>query len=149
MSNKKIITLCSSAAFFKQGFEIGEELVKLGFKVKYPYTAMKMKDNGDFRVETYKTWFKDAKNYKKKTWLIKNHFKKVIESDAILVLNYPKNGLAGYIGGNTLAEMVIAFHYKKPIYILNPISENLGFKEEVYGLESIFLNGDLKKISLK
>jgi len=149
MKNKKIITLCSSAAFFKQALEIGQELSLFGFRVRYPYTALKMKANGDFRIETYKTWFKDSKNYKKKTWLIKNHFKKVIESDAILVLNYSKNDICGYIGGNTLAEMVIAFHYKKPIYILNPISEELGFKEEVYGLEPIFLNGNLKKITLK
>ena len=55
----------------------------------------------------------------------------------------------GYIGGNTLMEMAIAFHYKKPIYILNPISEKLGWKEEVLGMHPIFLNRAVEKISLK
>ncbi len=146
MKKGKKICLCSSAAFFEQGFVIGAQLQKLGFKVVYTYTALKMRQSGDFRVETYKTWFKDSSTYDKKTFLMKNHFRKVIASDAILVLNYKKNGLPGYIGGNTLMEMAMAYHYKKPIYILNPISEKLSFKEEIYGLGSIFIEGDLTKI---
>ena len=64
-----------------------------------------------------------------------------------MVVNYEKNGIDGYIGGNTLIEMAIAYHYKKPIYILNSISDKLGFKEEVLGLHPIFLNGEAEKIS--
>ena len=148
MPKKKTIVLCSSAAFFKQCIDIEPELKKLGFKVLQPYTAMIMKKSGDFRVETYKTWFKDSSTYDKKTFLIKNHFAKIIKGDAVLVLNYEKNGIPGYIGGNTLAEMAIAFHYKKPVYVLSPILDKLGIKEEVYGLGSIFINGDLKKIKI-
>lgn len=143
---KKTIVLCSSAAFFKQVLVVGKQLEDAGFKVAYPFGALAMKKSGDFVVEHYKTWFKNANHYNKKTFLIKNHFRKVIRGDAVLVLNYKKNGMPGYIGGNTLAEMVIAFHYNKPIYILNPISEKLNFKEEVIGLGSIFIEGDLKKI---
>jgi len=146
MKIKKTITFCSSASFFKQNLEVEKQLNALGFRVKLPYTAMKMKRSGDFRVETYKTWFKDPKSYARKSWLIKNHFQKIISSDAILVLNYEKNGIDGYIGGNTLIEMAIAYHYKKPIYILNPVSEKLGFREEVLGLQPIFLNGKVENI---
>lgn len=148
MKTKKTITLCSSAAFFRKALEIEVRLKKLGFRVKLPHTALKMKQSGDFRVETYKTWFKNKKDYAKKRWLISNHFRKVIASDAILIVNEKKNGIEGYIGGNTLMEMAIAFHYKKPIYILNPISERLGWKEEVFGLQPIFLNGILEEITL-
>ena len=65
---------------------------------------------------------------------------------APLVLNFAKNGVDGYIGGNVLMEMGLAFHYKKPIYILNPVSPKLGFLEEVLGLQPVFLNGKLEKI---
>lgn len=147
MKTKKTITLCSSASFFRQNIEIEKQLNALGFRVKLPYTAMKMKRTGDFRVETYKIWFKDPKNYARKSWLIKNHFQKIISSDAILVPNYEKNGINGYIGGNTLIEMAIAFHYKKPIYILNSISDKLELKEEVFGLLPIFLNGKIENIN--
>ena len=77
------------------------------------------------------------------------HFKKVLEADVILVTNFEKNGMPGYIGGNVLMEMVLAFHYKKPIFIYNSISEDLGIKEEVYGLNPIFLNGDLNTLKNK
>jgi hypothetical protein len=48
---------------------------------------------------------------------MKGHFKKVLDSDAILVTNFEKNGVEGYIGGNVLMEITLAFHYKKPIFI--------------------------------
>src|SRR3989338_6317137 len=142
---KKTIVLCSSASFFKKLFEIKRRLEALGFQVKLPYTAMKMKHSGDFRVETYKVWFRNPKSYARKSWLIRNHFQKIISSHAVLIVNYEKNGIGGYIGGNTLIEMAIAYHYKKPIYILNSISDKLGFREEVLGLQPIFLNGDAEK----
>ncbi len=147
--NKKIITICASATHFKKALEIADQLHTMGFKVKIPKTAGIMKKNSDFEVSHYKTWFKDNQDYHKKTKLIKGHFKKVIESDAILVTNFEKNGISGSIGGNTLMEMTVAFINKKPIFVLNPIDEKLGIKEEVYGLQSIFLNGDLSLISTK
>lgn len=146
---KKIITICSSASFYKQLFDIEKELKKLGFAVKVPKTANIMRKRNNFDVNVYKTWFGNKKDYKIKTQLMKLHFKKVVESDAILVLNFEKNGIQGYIGGNVLMEMVIAFHYKKPIFIYNDISEDLPIKEEVYGLEPIFIQGNLDIISQK
>ncbi len=148
MKKKKSIAICSSAAFFKQALEIEKQLKKMGFAVKLPHTALKMKKSGDFRVETYKIWFKNPKNYGRKSWLIKNHLQKVKKGDAVLILNYEKNGVPGYIGGNTLIEAAIGFHYKKPIFVLNPISDDLSFKEEILGMQPIFLNGNLKKIKL-
>lgn len=144
----KTITVCSSAAFFKKAFEIEKKLKELGFNVKLPHTALKMKQGGDFRIEVYKTWFKNKKDYSRKRWLIENHFRKVISGDAILVINEEKNGMKGYIGGNTLMEMAVAFHFKKPIYILNPISEKLGWKEEIFGLHPIFLEGKIERLLL-
>jgi hypothetical protein len=146
MKKKKIITICSSAAFFKQALEVEKQLKKMGFAVKVPYTATEMKESNNFRVETYKIWFKDPKQYARKTWLIKNHLRKVKSGDAVLVLNYEKKGIPGYIGGNTLIDAAIGFDRGKPVYILNPISPDLGYKEEIYGLQPIFLNGDISKI---
>jgi len=145
---KKIITLCASASHFKKVVELEEELRKLGFIVKIPLTAAKMKKSNNYDVGFYKTWFKNNADYKKKTLLIKDHFKKVIEADAVLVVNAEKNGIEGYIGGNTLMELTLAFHYKKPIFVLNNISEDLTIKEEIFALNAKFINGDLKKIKI-
>jgi hypothetical protein len=146
---KRIITICSSASHYKQVLEIEERLKKQGYQVKIPKTAILMKRTNNFDAVSYKTWYQDKKDYKKKTALMKSHFKKVVESDAILVVNFEKNGLEGYIGGNVLMEMMLAFHYNKPIFIFNNISEDLGIKEEVYGLNPFFLEGDLIKIQKK
>ena len=80
---------------------------------------------------------------------MKGHFKKVLAADAILVVNYEKNGVSGYIGGNGLMEMMLAFLHKKPIFVYNSISDELNIAEEVYGLNPIFINQDLSMIRRK
>lgn len=143
---KKEIVLCSSAAFYKQMIEVENELKKLGFKVSVPITTNIMKKSGDFKVENYKTWYKNAKDYKRKTFLTKHHFNKIVKGDYILVLNYEKNGTLGYIGGAVLSEMALALYFKKKIYVLNPIPKGLSYEEELYGMLPIIINGDLSLI---
>lgn len=146
---KKTITICSSGSHYKNVIDIEKQLLKLGFKVLIPNTAKIMGKNNNYDINLYKTWLKDKKDYFKKTKVMIAHFKKVIMADAILVTNFDKNGIKGYIGGNVLMEMTIAFHYKKPIFIYNDIAEELSIKEEIYGLIPIFINGDLEIIAKK
>ena len=148
-SRKKIITICASVSFYRKVGEIEKELKELGFKVKIPVTVHIMRKNKNFKASDYKTWFKNKEDYKIKTRLMKDHFKKVLEADGILVLNYKKKSTPGYIGGNVLMEMTLAFHYKKPIFIYNEISDQLNIAEEVYGLNPIFINRNLNLISKK
>ena len=145
MKKKKTIVICSSASFYKNVIQVEKDLKKLGFFVKIPNVANHMKKTGDFDVSKIKTWVKNPKDYDKKNALMVTHFKKIKVSDAILVVNNKKNNIDGYIGGNVLLEMMIAYEYKKPIYIMHPVSEYL-LTEEVYGLLPIFINGDLTKI---
>jgi hypothetical protein len=144
--NNIAITICASAAFFKQVVEIKKELKKLGFDVKIPKTAGLMKKNKDFDVSHYKTWVKDTRDYYKKAALIRGHNKKIVESDAVLMINLDKNNIKGYIGGNGLMEMGLAFHFQKTIFIYNPIDDKIFFKEEIYAMQPVFINRDLKKI---
>lgn len=148
-SEKKVITICSSASFYKDVIDLQRQLQKMGFSVKVPNTATKMARANNFDVESHKTWYQNKADYGKKTKLMKDHFKKVLEADAILVYNKEKNGISGYIGGNGLMEMTLAFHYKKPIFIYEPISEKLSIAEEVYGLNSVFINKNLNLIAEK
>jgi len=141
-----IITLCASVAFYQHVIEVEVKLRELGFDVIIPQTARRMAETGNFSVDQHKAWYRTG-DYSLKTKLIDDHFKEIEKGDAILVINDTKHGLEGYIGGNVLMEMTIAHYLKKPIYILNPISEDLPIKEEVYGLNPIFLNGNLTKIN--
>lgn len=145
-AKKKTIVICSSASFYKQVIEVRDILKKLGFKVLVPLTAGKMERSGDFKVETYKTWFSDSNAYDRKRFLTKHHFNKVAKGDAVLVLNYEKNGKSGYIGGAVLMEMGLALHLGKKAYILHPIDESVSYKEEILGMLPVILNGDLELI---
>lgn len=144
--NSKTITLCSSVSFYKDLLEIEKQLKKLGFKVKSPKTAGIMAKNKNFNVSDYKTWFTNKDDYKKKTALMNEHFKKIINSDVILVINNEKNGIKGYIGGNVLMEMTVAHINKKPIFLWNNISSDLSIEEEVRGLNPVIINRELSKI---
>lgn len=143
--NQKIV-ICASASFYREVIKIEEELKKLGFEVKVPLTARKMKRSGNFEVESYKPWMERPKGYKRKAYLTTKHFKEVEKGDVVLVLNYRKNGKDGYIGGAVLSEMAVAFFLKKKIFVLNPIDESSSFKEEIYGFLPTIINGNLKKI---
>lgn len=83
----------------------------------------------------------DDKTFTKiKNRLTKENFKNVEICDALLILNNNHRGIKNYIGGNSFMEMVIAFYLKKPIYILNPIPENMPYTEEIKSLYPIIVN---------
>ncbi len=78
--------------------------------------------------------------------LIRRHYNLINNSDAILVLNFEKNGIKNYIGGNTLIEMGQAYVNNKKIFLLNTIPD-MQYKEEIEALQPIVINNDLSKIN--
>lgn len=83
----------------------------------------------------------------KKTYdLIRKHYEKIKEADAILILNYEKKGVRNYVGGNSFLEMGFAYILKKKIFLFNPIPKMEFYFEEIKAMEPIILNGDLSKI---
>ncbi len=143
----KTITICSSANFYKQVNEIKKELEALGYTVLVPQSALKMEASGDYEVSHHKTWFGNADDYDKKAELMRAHFDEVVKGDAVLVVNNEKHGVQNYIGGNVLMEMAIGFHLHKPIYLLNDIPTESPFLEEIVGMGSVPLNGDLRQLT--
>ena len=57
-----------------------------------------------------------------------------------------KKGIKGYIGSNTLMEPSIALFLEKKIFFLNPIDDDHPHFEELVGINSVILNGDLDKV---
>jgi hypothetical protein len=66
--------------------------------------------------------------------------------DALLVLNLDKNGIANYIGGNTLMEMGFAHVLNQKIFLYNPVPEISFYKTEIEAMKPTIINGDLSKI---
>lgn len=145
------ITICGSIAFYDEMLNLQSELEKLAHEVKLPPSHVRDESGKEIPVKEYYALRKDNSNesvdwiWMKKRDAMKRHFEKVEWSDAVVVANYDKNGIKGYIGANTLMEMGLALHLNKGIYLLNPIPE-VSYKEEILGMQSIILNGNLRLI---
>ncbi|MFH1423348.1 MAG: hypothetical protein ABIG29_00080 [Candidatus Nealsonbacteria bacterium] len=144
------ITICGSIAFYKEMEETKAQLEKLGHEVKLPPSRF---NNGSGQPISASQYYEIRKTsldnegwvWDTKEMAMRMHFDKVDWSDAILVLNYAKNNVPGYIGGNTLMEAGIALFLNKKIYLLNSIPE-ISYKEEILGMKPVVINGDLSRI---
>jgi hypothetical protein len=74
--------------------------------------------------------------------LIRKHFDTIKLNVAILVVNIEKNGVKGYIGGNTFLEMGFAHILNKKIFCLYPLPD-LIYTSELIAMQPVILNGDL------
>ncbi len=145
------ITICGSIAFYGEMLEAKVTLESLGHEVILPPTVVKDKNGDLISVEKYYEIRKTASAselwvWDRKSELILDYFEKEKWADAILVLNHDKNNIPGYIGGNTLMEMGIAFFLKKKIFLLNPVP-NINYQEEILAMKPVVLSGDLAKIN--
>jgi hypothetical protein len=151
------ITLCGSIGFYKEMEAARDQLLGLGHEVKISELALETPaEYGGGKKVYFGKYIEDNggidafpagnKIWDLKEGAIRDHYEKIDWGDAILVINEEKRGIAGYIGGNTLIEIGVAFYSKKPIYILNPVSSELSYKVEILGMKPIMLNGDLSLI---
>lgn len=67
-------------------------------------------------------------------------------ADALLVLNYDKNGIANYIGGNAFLEIGFAYVLGQKIFLLHPAPDIPYYKTEIAAMRPIVLEGDLARI---
>ncbi len=148
------ITICGSIAFISEMVEMKNRLEKMGHEVAIPPVTVPGPDGKPIpAIDYYK--HKKALMADNGAWIWKNHsqrivdhFQKVEWSDAILVLNHDKNDIEGYVGANTLMEMGLAFHLKKPIFLLNKIPQ-MSYTEEIFGMKPVVIGGDLSKLLLE
>ncbi len=136
------IFLAASMNFYRELVEIESKLLALGFEVEIPVSAKTMKAKNDFVVEH----FKGATTSTQKGIYIKENFKNIAKSDAILVINNEKNGIHGYVGPNVLMEIGLAYHLGKKIFVWNQYPENAPYKDELLALGVEVINQDLKEI---
>lgn len=147
------ITICGSIAFLPEMKNIQSQLEKLNHTVYIPQIQLKNELGDIISLEEFyilrnldenknnpNSWIWDRKND-----AILEHFKKIENSDSILVLNYKKGEIDNYIGANTFLEMGVALQLKKLIYLLNDIP-NQSNKEELLGLKPVIINNNLDLI---
>ena len=150
------LTVCGSIAFYSEMEALKTTLEAQGHEVMIPLLANEAPEaQGDRKIYFGKyiednggmdAFPPDHVLWDRKQNAINDHFRKIEWADAVVIANYEKRGIEGYIGGNTLIEIGVAFYLKKPIYILNPISSTLTYRQEIYGMKPVLLNGDVERI---
>jgi hypothetical protein len=152
------ITICGSIGFYTKMEQVRDELMAHGHEVKIPELALEtpeefgggkkvyfgkfIEDNGgiDAFPPGHEIW-------SLKEGAIRDHFDKIDWGEAILVVNEEKRGIAGYVGGNTLIEIGVAFYLGKKIYIMHDVSAELTYKQEILGMKPVVLNGNIDALS--
>lgn len=77
---------------------------------------------------------------------LKTHYKHILESDAVLIVNAEKNGVKNYIGGNVLIEMGQAHVHDKKIFFLYGMPEKSAYLDEIESMDPICLHGNLSNV---
>jgi uncharacterized ferredoxin-like protein len=112
-----------------------EKLESAGYKVLMPH--LEFEDFHEIKNEKGEFW------RKKKAEFMRDHFRKIRKSDAILVLNYDKEGVKGYVGGNTLLDIAVAYEHDKKIFLLNSPTPDQPYSDEIQVINPTILNGNL------
>ena len=89
---------------------------------------------------------KDHSEVKKEHDAIRWYYNSIANTDAILVCNFEKNGVEGYIGGAVLMELGFAHVLNKKIFLLNQIPD-VKYVDEIKAVSPVVINYDLNKIS--
>jgi len=137
------IMICGSMTFAKEMIRAKKILEERGHEVNIPTDAHDIahgKHHHDDLEADYRHCVEND--------IMRTHLKFVEESDAVLVLNYEKNGVKGYVGTASLMELGVAHHFRKKIFLLHalpPHSEHR-WAHEVRIMQPIILNGNVRAI---
>lgn len=140
------ICIIASLNFTAKIIEVSKILKTEGHNVSIPPTA-DMINRGELSVDTIikEKSTGEIVNRTIEQNSIRKNFIRIKRAESVLVLNYNKNGIEYYIGGNTFLEIGFAFILEKKIFILNPIP-NMSYAQEIMAMEPTILNNSLRNL---
>jgi len=134
------IAILGSMQFTDKMVEVKNQLTALGhtaFVTDFHQTLVG-KTNAEIEtIKLHQKYHLDA---------MREFFKVIQNMDAVLVLNFDKNGVKNYVGGNTLMEIGLAHFFNQKIFLWNPVPDLPYCKSEIEAVKPIIVNGDLTKI---
>ncbi len=134
------VAICASMVFAERMLEVKAALEKMG------HAAFASEFAGGYVGKSENEKEALTLHNKGNNGAIRLFWEKIKQSDAILVLNYERKGIANYIGGNTLMEIGFGHVLGKKIFLLNPVPEIEFYKSEIEAVRPIVINGDLALI---
>jgi len=108
------IALCHSMQYAERAKEVQEWFQAHGHEAhpsSFNELFLGLSDEEKEKLKLYQKYEQDA---------IREHWGIIEKSDAVLVLNYEKYGIPGYIGGNSFLEMGFAYILKNQSIFSTP-----------------------------
>ena len=130
------IAVCGSLTFHHEMREVEKALRSLGHTPLVPKSLDLIDTHGFKKPETVSERLAAEDHYD----FIREHFRKIEQAEAVLVVNPPKNGIEGYIGGNTFLEMGIGFYLGKKLYVLYALPR-MGYELELASMRPAVIGG--------
>ena len=134
------IGIIGSMQYTEKMIEVRDKLIELGHNAFVTDLHKALVGKTDEEKEKIKLYQKNNMDAIRVFW------KAMQGSDAVLVLNYDKNGIKNYIGGNTLMEIGFAHVLNQKIFLINPIPEIPYYESEIKAMKPIIINEDLSLI---
>lgn len=134
------IFICASKHNYSHIADIKDKLQEMWHIITLPNSY----DNPTLELE-----LKEKSQIEHSKWkqeMLKLQAKKVAANDAILVMNFDKNGMKNYIWGATFLEVYEAFRQWKKIYFYNPLPDWM-LHDELVGINPVIINWNLDLIS--
>ncbi|MGJ5208122.1 hypothetical protein [Bradyrhizobium sp. HKCCYLR20261] len=131
----KRVVISGSVAFMSQMRQIKNEFDRLGVRSVMPDDI-----DAGFNVLDKRSYMSFKKG------ISTSHINKIKHplTYGVLVANFDKNGVHGYIGANTFAEVSVAFSSRKHIFLLGEIPRQ--YSDELTAWGAISLHGDLSQL---
>jgi dsDNA-binding SOS-regulon protein len=134
------IGIIGSMQFTEKMLEVRDKLIELGHEAFVTDLHKALVGKSDEEKEKIKLYQKNNKDAIRVFW------RAMQGADAVLVLNYDKNGIKNYIGGNTLMEIGFAYVLNQKIFLLNPIPDIPYYKTEIEAVKPVVIKGELSLI---
>jgi hypothetical protein len=138
------IAIIGSMKFAEEMIRTQKELQEMGHDALVPLGTEPHINDKDF-VEN----LEDNLAFCIKEDIMRRNFQQVANSDAVLVLNYKRNGIDGYIGVSALMEMGVAHFLNKKIFLMQPMPDfnEARWAHEVAIMQPTIISNDLSKIA--
>ncbi len=139
------IYVLGSSSFMKEMVDVKNQLCALGYDGwTHPHYEALVRGEKQEHLNRWRNGERAA--LKRENNYFHEHYKNILASNAILVVNSAKHNIENYIGGNVLMEMGQAYVNYKKIFFLHSMPSTLSYMDEIEAMDPICLIGDLSNI---
>lgn len=131
------MVIVGSMTFVKEMQDVKRCLVAKGWYVFAP---------GDEAPDDYPMSLKEKAARKVEYDVFTLYHREIDAADVVLCYNAEKNATPGYIGANALIELGYGAALKKRMYLMFQLPDVPYYREELYAMQLIQLNGNLEHL---